>query len=362
MKPHPIPRQGLFKPVSGYQQAIFRWPRAVRLKMTLEGAAVLVLVSLSLTVPALAQSEVSPAISPSPEQQTGATEAIPSATTAPPEYRVGTGDILGVTVYNMPQLDRTVVVGTKGAVLLSYFPQPLNATGKTAQEIGQEVALELKHLQVLIDPQVSVTVLRVESKPVVVGGDVRNPQVVQEVRPLNLLQVLMLAGGPGDNAGNSVLVTRTSSSGNAVSYDLPLAKVLSGTDAGSNIRVDPGDTIQILPGQKVFVAGAVKSPGAFPLGRGQRLTIAELMALTGGWKDDANPSTAVIVRQAPNGQRQTVAVNLPKIMALKQRDVSLEPNDLLYVPGSTVKAVGLAAIKGVGGAAMLGLGYLIIRP
>ena len=274
---------------------------------------------------------------------------------------MGTGDVLGITVYNMSELDRTAVVGSNGALLLSYFPQPLKVNGETAQEVGQQVASELKHLQVLIDPQVSVTVLQVESKPVVVGGDVRNPQVLQEIRPFTLLEALMLAGGPQSGAGNTVLVTRANPNGKLVSFDFQLSKVISGTDTSSNIRVKPGDTIQVLPGQKVFVAGAVKSPGAFDLGRGQRLTVSKLMALTGGWKADADPAKAVIVRQGPNGQRQTVHVDLPKIMARKEHDVALDPNDLLYVPGSTGKAVGLAAVKGVGAALFLGLGYLIIR-
>lgn len=303
-----------------------------------------------------------PSSSSASGQQNGIASVVPSPTEAPPGYRVGTGDVLGITVYNMSQLNRTTVVGTKGALQLSYFPQPLMVSGETAEDIGQQIAFELKQLQVLIDPQVSVTVLRVESKPVVVGGDVTNPQVLQEIRPLTLLEALMMVGGPKSGAGDSVLVTRTNSSGKFVSFDLPLAKVLSGTGASANFRIKPGDTVQVLPGQKVFVAGAVKSPGAFNIGRGQRLTVSKLMALTGGWKADSKPSKAVIVRQEANGQRKTVPVNLPKIMDRKKHDVALDPNDLLYVPGSTGKKVGLAVVKGVGGAAMLAVGYLIIHP
>jgi protein involved in polysaccharide export with SLBB domain len=201
----------------------------------------------------------------------------------------------------------------------------------------------------------------VESKPVVVGGAIRNPQVLQEIRPFTLQEVLMLSGGPLGDAGNSVLVTRTDPQGNLVSYDLQLSKVMAGTDPNSNIQIEPGDSIQVLPGQKVFVAGAVKAPGAFDLKGDQRLTLAKLMALSGGWKPDADPAKAVIVRQGLNGQRETVPVNLRKIMARKDQDVTLEASDLLYVPGSTGKTVGLAVVKGVGGAAMLGFGYLIVR-
>ncbi|HEX5412421.1 MAG TPA: polysaccharide biosynthesis/export family protein [Terriglobia bacterium] len=327
-------------------------------------------ISVAIISPARAQSPSSvtpgtPASSlqppPQEQQEITAPAPVPSPMSAPPEYRIGTGDVLGITIYNMVELNRTAVVGSEGALVLSYFPRPIQINGKTTMEVGQDVASELKQLQILVDPQVSVAVIRVQSKPVVVGGSVRSPQVLQEMRPLTLQEVLMLAGGPEQGAGNSVLVTRDDGAGNAVSYDLSLKKVLSGTDPNFNIPVNPGDTVQVLPDQKVFVAGDVKSPGAFPLGRGERLTVSKLMALTGGWRGSAKASKAVIVRDDAHGKRQTVPLDLPKIMARKTPDVALEANDLVYIPGSTGKAIGLTAIKGIGGAAMLGTGYLIIR-
>jgi polysaccharide biosynthesis/export protein len=369
MPDHFPPKRSL-KPLATIRVAGLRWQRATSVRMIIGGVIALAIVFLTTAVIAHAQSSAIFQSSPSsPTLQTFSSPSsgltspvIPSATTAPPEFRVGVGDVLGITVYNMPELDRTAVVGANGALLLSYFPRPVGVGGKTAQDIGQEVASELRKLQILVDPQVSVAVLQVESKPVVVGGSVRNPQVLQEVRPLSLQQALMLAGGPESGAGNSVLVTRAISNEEMVSYALQLSKVLSGTDSKSNIPIKPGDTIQVLPDQNVFVAGDVKNPGAFPLGRGQSLTVSKLMALTHGWKADAKPAKAVIVREGANGQRQTLPIDLPKIMARKQPDVTLEANDLLYVPDSTGKTVELTALKGVGGAAMLGLGYLIIHP
>lgn len=357
------------EPRSTSHEATFRWRRSVVSRATGFAVLVLALALPVLVVPLSAQSQTSaPSPVPSPAPQTlpapehGTTApAIPTATTAPPEYRVGTGDVLGITVYNMPELDRSAVVGTNGVLQLSYFPKPIDVGGKTALAIGRDITSELKQLQVLLDPQVNVAVLQVESKPVVVGGDVGKPQVLQEVRPLTLQQALMMVGGPQSGAGDRVLVTRPGSAGGATSYDLPLSKVLSGTDPNYNIPVRPGDTIQVLPDQRVYVAGAVKKPGAFSLGQRQRLTVSKLMALTGGWKPDAKPGHAVIVREGSNGQQHTLRVNLPKIMARKAPDVTLQANDLVYVPDSTGKKVGLAAVKGVGSAVMLGTGYLIIR-
>ncbi|TAM79849.1 MAG: hypothetical protein EPN47_18855 [Acidobacteria bacterium] len=361
------PPRGELMAHSCFPQTILWRLRPIRFRIVVAVTVALAGAVLGMTTPVLAQSSSSltststSTQSPSLQQPITTTAPVSSATSAPPEYRVGKGDVLGITVYDMPEFNRIAVVGSEGTLVLSYFPRPLGINGKTTQEIGQDVALELKQLQILLDPQVSVAVIRVESKPVVVGGSVRNPQVLQEMQPLTLQETLMLAGGPQDGAGNSVLVTRVDGTGSAISYDLALKKVLSGTDPRFNIPVQPGDTVQVLPDQKVFAAGDFKTPGAFPLGRGQQLTVSKLMALTGGWQATAKPDKAVIVREDSNGQRQTVPLNLPKIMARKEPDVTLEANDLVYVPGSTGKAVGLAAIKGIGGAVMLATGYLIIR-
>lgn len=336
-----------------------RGKRHLHLRRAIGFAAINLVAAAILTTTAFAQSGSSAQSTSSVGQGQSTASAIPAPTEAPPEYRVGAGDVLGITVYNMTELNRTAVVGSDGALFLSYFSHPVKVNGQTAQEIGQDIAARLKTLQIVLYPQVSVAVIRVESKPVVVGGDVGTPQVLQEIRPFTLQEALMLAGGPRSNAGDTVLVTRTNQSGVRVSYDLELSKVLAGTNARSNIEIKPGDTIQVLPGQKVFVAGAVKKPGAFDVGRGQPLTVAKLMALSGGWKTASDPAKAVIVREGPNGQRQTVPVNLKKIMARKANDVTLEANDLLYVPGSAGKTVGLAVVKGVGGATMWSLGYLI---
>ena len=337
-----------------------RWKRVIG--FVLLGAVV---VSASATA-AWAQSTSS---SPAPSSPVTPSAAAPAApvvnpfpTEAPPEYRVGPGDVLGITVFNMPELDRTAVIGSDGALQLSYFAQPLIVKDETAQQIEQQLTAAFQKSQILLYPQLEVSVMKVESKPVMVGGDVKNPQILQEIRPFTLLEAVMMVGGPAGDASNSVLVTRVNAKGQPVSYDLPLSKVLSGTSTTDNMAILPGDTIQVLPGEKVFVAGDVKSPGAFNLQRDQQLTVAKIMALSGGWKEDARAKKAVIVRDGPNGRRITIPVDLPKIMDRKEHDIALESNDLLYVPGSTAKAVGLAMVKGVGSAVALGLGYLIIRP
>ena len=74
------------------------------------------------------------------------------------------------------------------------------------------------------------------------------------------------------------------------------------------------------------------------LGAYQQLTVLKVLSLAGGLTSTAKPGNAVILRQpSPSQQRQQVAVDVKKILALKGEDISLRQNDILYVPDSTGK-------------------------
>lgn len=280
---------------------------------------------------------------------------------APSSFRVGPGDVLSLAIANMPELNRSVMVGGHGDIRLSFLSHGLHVAGLTAFQIASRVASELRSRQIILDPQVDATVIQVHSRPIVISGEVRSPQVIQAVQSINLLNALVICGGISDSSATSVLVTRpTGTHRPSVTWDLPLNKVLAGAGSRYDPRLRAGDIVQVLPGGKVYVVGDVKHPGAFPLSPGQRLHVSQVLALVGSWNMGANAGHAVIVRRGPSGKR-VIPLNLPRILNHHASDPVLEANDLVYVPGDAKRELGLAVIKGVGGAMMLGLGYLIVR-
>lgn len=132
--------------------------------------------------------------------------SIPNATEA--EYRVGPSDLLEVSVFQVPDLSKTVQVSASGEIALPLIGT-VAAGGKTVAELEKEIAGKLgaKYLQ---SPQVSVFVREAMSQRVTVEGAVGSPGMVTLTGPTTLLQTIALSGGLTNAAdARGILVFRT---------------------------------------------------------------------------------------------------------------------------------------------------------
>ncbi|EQD29041.1 Polysaccharide export protein, partial [mine drainage metagenome] len=87
-------------------------------------------------------------------------------------YRIGPGDVLQVSVWKNPQLDRTEPVRPDGKISLPLL-NDVRAAGLTPMQLRDKINARLTHF--LTDPQVTVTVAAVHSLAVSVLGQVRHP-------------------------------------------------------------------------------------------------------------------------------------------------------------------------------------------
>lgn len=279
------------------------------------------------------------------------------------DYIIGPGDLLGIEVFDVPELSRDVRVNETGFVTIPLIPVKVQAGGLTQFQFQDKLAELLQVNGLVSHPQVTVTVKEQHSQPITVIGSVRTPITVQAVHQMSLLQVLSQAGGIADDAGSKVLITRkpaaTETVGNpgdsvAGTAKAPAANTPAGTentitidlndllgsgDPKYNIALQGGDVVTVPRAGVVYAVGAVQHPGGFVMQSDrQQLTVLKVLSLAGGLTSTAKPGSAVILRQPPgNQQRQQVSVDVKKILALKTEDVSLRQNDILYVPDSTGK-------------------------
>ena len=122
------------------------------------------------------------------------------------EYRIGPNDILDITVFDAQELNRSVRVTSGGEISLPLLG-PVRAAGLTAREL--EMALEVRlRREFMKDPHVGVFVSTVESHPISVVGAVRKPGVFQVRGPRSLLEIISMAEGVTDDAGDAVLIER----------------------------------------------------------------------------------------------------------------------------------------------------------
>src|ERR1039457_352892 len=116
------------------------------------------------------------------------------------DYTIGSGDLLGVDVFDVPELSRDVRVNETGYISLPLMPAKVRAEGLTTFQLQDKLAELLQTNGLVSSPQVSVSLKERNSQPITVIGSVKNPMVIQAVRQTTLLQVLSQAGGVAEEA------------------------------------------------------------------------------------------------------------------------------------------------------------------
>ena len=213
------------------------------------------------------------------------------------------------------------------------------------------------------EPEVTVQMTDLQSQPVSVVGAVQKPGVYQLRGSRTLLEVLSLAGGLAPDSGDTVSILRQSPppsapgatagprEGPEASQGVPaptvevdLKTLMNAADERTNLPVHPGDVVTVRSAAIVYVAGAIRKPGAFATRGNDRLTVLRALALGEGTLPMASKN-AVVLRTTEQGERTEIAVNLDALLKGKTPDVPLVAQDVLFVPTSSGKVLTRVAIE-----------------
>lgn len=257
-----------------------------------------------------------------------------------PAHRIGPNDLLSVSVYDAPELSKSVRVSADGYIRLPMLKGRLYVAGVLPLQVEQTVTEALQKEEILVSPIVTVGISEYSSRPINVAGAVRQPQVFQAIGPVNLLDAISKAGGLTDLAGKEILVTDKSKEQKRI----PVKGLFEGGDASLNLSLSGGEEIRVLEAGKAFVVGTVKKPGAFVLHDAEESTVLQMLALAEGLMPFASKQ-AYIYRREQDGSRKEVAVQLDDILRRKHPDVAVLPEDILYIPESRGRKLTSTAIE-----------------
>jgi protein involved in polysaccharide export with SLBB domain len=91
---------------------------------------------------------------------------------------------------------------------------------------------------------------------------------------------------------------------------------------------------------RVYIWGQVHTQGALDIAVNENLTAGKAILRAGGFADFANKRKVKLVRSAPdaNGKSQTFELDMQQILedGNVDKDVVLQPNDLIIVPSRLV--------------------------
>lgn len=122
-------------------------------------------------------------------------------------YRIGPLDVIRVEVFGAPELTREAEVDAAGNFSIP-LAGPVQAAGKTPAELATAVATKLQG-RYLKNPQVSVNIVKAQSKTFTVDGAVRQPGNYPIVGKMTLQQAIATARGADTAANlNNVVVFR----------------------------------------------------------------------------------------------------------------------------------------------------------
>lgn len=168
-----------------------------------------------------------------------------------PDYRIGPEDVLIISVWQNPELSRTVSVRPDGKISLPLV-NDVQAAGLTPLELREALIKALRDY--MPSPEVSVGLSEMNSFKVTVMGEVKRPDRYRLRGPATVLDLLAQAGGFQEWANRDrivVLRPRASRSpgGKAgeeferIPFDYK--KVTSPGGEASNIAVRPDDIIVV---------------------------------------------------------------------------------------------------------------------
>ncbi|WP_057413457.1 polysaccharide biosynthesis/export family protein [Pseudomonas amygdali] len=231
-----------------------------------------------------------------------------------PEYVIGAGDTLLVTVFEHPELTapgsqdqldaNTREVLNDGTLYFPYVGR-IRASGRTVSEVREQLRMGLapQYTEVKVD----VKVLRYNSQRILLSGSfkVPGPQPITNI-PLSLVQAVSVAGVDLTDANLAGLTLRRDGRDYLIDIDS-----LNRKDSQlSRIFLKDGDYLHLNSNSrnKIYVLGEVRNPQVISFGN-TRLTLLEALGNSGGLSPDSADGDAVyVIRGAENFAEATSTV------------------------------------------------------
>jgi polysaccharide biosynthesis/export protein len=256
----------------------------------------------------------------------------------PPQLIIADGDSIRVEVFEIEKYSYMPRVDGEGQIAIPLVDS-VKVAGLTATEAEKLIADRLEERGMVKNPHVHVTLVEQPSQTITISGEVYKPGVFPAYGAKTLIGGISLAGGLKDTASRNVTLLRPAT---GQTYVINLGDDPK-TALAANIPLLKGDTVIVGVAGVVYVVGAVKTSGVYHLKSSSSTTLRQAIAMAGGTGYEAKLSKTVIIRNE-DGRQTEIPVAVNKDASKPLNDITLESNDIVYVPTSNAKA----AVKGGG--------------
>lgn len=249
------------------------------------------------------------------------------------------GDIVEVQIFEAPEYSVNMPVSAAGEIAIPYAGL-FHIEGMTSIEAAHAIARLFVQQQILRDPRVIVTTQQF-GYSVTVMGEVKSPGIYPLAGKKRLIDMLTEAGGVSDRAGHVIEIFAPGSMKNpqTVLWDPTLRE-----NDNAELEIKTGETVLVSRCGVVYVGGNVTRPGAFPLCDSNHTTLSEVIALAQGAKASSWTQRTLLLRTSESGTRVVQKVKLEDVLRGRAVDITMQPDDILFIPPSVLKAASKTAL------------------
>jgi polysaccharide export outer membrane protein len=236
-----------------------------------------------------------------------------------PEYRLGPGDSIRISVFQNPNLTLETRVTEDGTITYPLIGV-VKVGGLTIAGAEQIVAKALDDGNFIKQPQVSILSLAIRSSQVSVLGLVnRAGRFPLETVNTRVSEMIALAGGIMP-AGADVAIVTGERAGKPFRKEVDVAALFLYNKHDEDVAVAPGDVIYVHRAPKFYIYGEVQRPGSYRLERG--MTVRQAIAQSGGLTQRGTERGLRLHRRGADDRLQIAS---PKL------DDPIRPEDVLHV-------------------------------
>jgi polysaccharide export outer membrane protein len=231
---------------------------------------------------------------------------------------LGMGDMVRVSVFRNPELTTEARISERGTILFPMIGE-VPVAGLTPSQAGARIADKLRSGKYVVNPEVTVSMMQVNSRQVSVLGNVVKPgRYPLDSTTAQLTDLIALAGGVGPTGSDEVTVI-TKRNGKQEKMEIDLGEMFRRGDLSRNISLEPGDTIYVHKAPMVYVYGEVQKGGAYRVE--PQMTVMQAIAMGGGI--------------TPRGTERGIKISRRDATGVRRIDASLtdnvQPDDVIYV-------------------------------
>ena len=250
--------------------------------------------------------------------QAQAQSAVPTAG-AQAEYRLGSGDVIRINVYQNPDLTLETRVTEAGVVSYPLLGS-IRLGGLSVTAAEKLIADGLRGGNFVKQPQVTLVVVQVRGNQASVLGQVNRPgRYPIEVADMRLTDLLAMAGGAAGNGADMVIVTGTRN-GQPYRLEVDLPTVFLAGGQSKDVIIVNGDTVWVDRQPIVYIYGEVQRPGPMRLERG--MTLMQSLATGGGLTQRGTEKGIRVHRKGGDGKVQIITPTM---------DDAMRDGDVVYV-------------------------------